>query len=274
MTAGEAGKHAARLGKIQQNGKVVEKLLLQPPQSLADLEALRQEEIRTSPTSADQARALEVLAEMMDYKLKWELNPNKESTESTYKIDEPGREITFIISQKRLGGGTFGHESEHAIKHLLREMHFAEQPAIRTLERMREIDRLTTDPVYAYPVRQKPGPGPVPKDPKADPEDNPADVIETVPLRIGNVITSERILNLLGERNQLDHGQRLDRLDELYQRWPEGVRGIEVFKNSFLTAHPRLSTAFPLGTEIGRSQFERLREDWRKKAGREGAPKP
>lgn len=96
----------------------------------------------------------------------------------------------------------------------------------------------------------------------------------TVPLRIGNVITSERILNLLGERNQLDHGQRLDRLDELYQRWPEGVRGIDVFKNSFLTEHPRLSTPFPLGTEIGRSQFERLREDWRKKAGREGAPKP
>jgi hypothetical protein len=221
-------------------------LQITPPHTLEDLGKARQEEIDSSPTSAAYAAKLAQVAKDTGYTVNWHLNANPNEDQSVTKPDYEHKQINIYINQKSLSGGTFGHESDHAIRMMLADQAMGNNPPSPQFTRSEHA-------VYLNGINAK-----VSSDPFFQNNyefDTPHDAKENQGTRVGNLIIAERLAQHQLDRNGVPLSERIG-------IQPSQIMPIERFNDNTNLKHPENDANLPAGTRYGTHGFDMLHQEW------------
>jgi len=222
-------------------------LHVKPPHTLRDLEQARQEEISSSPTSAAYAAKLAQVAKDTGYTVNWQLNPDPKSHSSTTIPDHAHKQINISISQNDLAGGTFGHESDHAIRMMLEGQATKENPPPPHMpwQEYAAYTKGIKDKVASDPFFQN--------NSSLDSRD---DAMENQGTRVGNLIIAER----LAQQHMDNKGVPL--LERIPLPNSEMVTTQRLKNNNVKSKHENNLLPLPPGTEYGTHVLDTLRQKW------------
>jgi hypothetical protein len=222
-------------------------LHIKPPRNPLELEQARQDEISSSPTSAAYAAKLAQVAKDTGYTVSWGLNPNPDSHSSTTIPDHTHKQINISISQNDLAGGTFGHESDHAIRMMLEGQAMKDNPPPRhpsspeyAAYKKGIKDKVASDPFFQNNSSQ----------------DSRDDAMENQGTRVGNLIIAER----LAQQHMDDNGVPLTERAHLPN--PDLVTSQRLGNNKVKFKHENNLLPLPPGTAYGSHVLDTLRQKW------------
>lgn len=279
--SGNAGSspHTAWLEeKPSQQGRYWE-LKINPPQNNDDARKLMEEERKNSPTSDATIAHLESLCGD-EYELRWEVQTDKPvpGRRIQGRAGHAGFEfgadpatgkkfIRIIVSRENVNGGTFGHEADHVIKELSKKAKMAQR-----MKEGKPVDNNFMKNEWDAAGRNSVFPN------AFDDEAGNSDRGEYDAMRTGNVITAERLINLMLDQQGISYAQRLQMYDPETPP-PAGARPVPKrsiaedlsVQYNTITGQSNTTKDMPENRKFGDARFKRLFDWWRKKAAEEAA---
>ncbi len=250
----QGSRYKARLQEVGEGKHKHYQLKIDPPKTDHDVMRLLEEEVRSSPTSAEYVSHLKKLCADENCDLEWKVSPDANADKAGFKLtfdEKTGRHKAVIsVSQQGINGGTFGHEADHVIKALKYQVGLSKQKAAGGGVTGPFLDGLTAssqNPVFtnSLPDRDRL---------------RRADSGEYEAMRAGNTIIAERILNGLADADGITYAQRLEKFT------PQLRDSDQTLQRNTVTWQSNVGREMDSDTKFGDGKFKRLRDDWKRLA--------
>ena len=187
--------------------------------------------------------------------MEWVVNPNPKATNSSPRVDHFRKKVFVEISQVAVSGGTFGHESEHAIMAMLLWA-AVDKAKAHNVKVDQELLKKVHEEYRRHVI--------VPNDYATD---NKEDSPEHEATRTAYVIIAERIASHLGRQKGLTAAEKRKQFTVEWMKQNSQIR------NNTNSGHQNVARAIKDAERFGRETFERLYEAWEREEREEMAKK-